>query len=836
MKHTSYIILAVATLIFTAPHLAQAQISVANEDLTKLVSIDNDGIFALNSDTASADSPDKGISVPASPYIPKEKTYNSEKPMFKVSTEKEVDKNGKDEKTKWFFEVPDSLIKRYFIAITRLAETPTSFAYSPHQEIAEGMYSFHVTPDKKFLHLKEYLATAFCDTLNLISKAVDLSNTDPVVGTFKIISHEKGVYKIDVTSFLLADKIMSLHPSIRQNYHVSYMDNNRSDIVSVHSYPGNVEIHTNRTYITSKPTYSSRDGFMTVGINTSLVLLPKQPMQMRLADPRVGFRSLSTPQFSDNQQEVDNISYIKRWRLEPKNASDATLQKSGTPIEPLKPIVFYIDPAFPKKWRPYIKEGVAEWQSAFEKAGWKNAIYALEWPENDSTLSLEDARYNVIRYIAADSPIIEGMSRACDYRSGEFINTFIYFGAGAFQDMRDSYVAYCGAVDSDSHTAMFPDELMGALIKHRVARAVAPTIGLDYNLFASSLTPTDSLRSKTFLDKYSLAPSITDDLPYNFVAQPQDGLSRQQLIPRVSDGDEWTIEWGYKPLDFTDPEAERQYLTDLTTRHLADNPRHTFVVGTSFNDPQCKVHDLGDDQPKAIEYGMKNLKLIAPHLVEWGTTNRDLHYSSLNAQHYWAQINGNILKYYVILSNNVTGKCCRPKPASADGEVYFYNDKNYVEKCIAGLFDMFGEQPKWVWADSTQNFTWVTPEKAGMGYAQILAGMPSVIMLRNLNQNIDPLEYAMRFYEFIYRNAKPNATPTLYERTMQSVLLATMISSFNPRYDTYVRGSERPACLYVIKQIQNRLQNALPTTHDKATHDHYTILLRQIEEFFTVKQ
>ena len=214
--------------------------------------------------------------------------------MFKVSTEKEVDKNGKDEKTKWFFEVPDSLIKRYFIAITRLAETPTSFAYSPHQEIAEGMYSFHVTPDKKFLHLKEYLATAFCDTLNLISKAVDLSNTDPVVGTFKIISHEKGVYKIDVTSFLLADKIMSLHPSIRQNYHVSYMDNNRSDIVSVHSYPGNVEIHTNRTYITSKPTYSSRDGFMTVGINTSLVLLPKQPMQMRLADPRVGFRSLST--------------------------------------------------------------------------------------------------------------------------------------------------------------------------------------------------------------------------------------------------------------------------------------------------------------------------------------------------------------------------------------------------------------------------------------------------------------------------------------------------------------------------------------------------------------
>ncbi|MGN1214023.1 MAG: zinc-dependent metalloprotease, partial [Bacteroidaceae bacterium] len=553
-------------------------------------------------------------------------------------------------------------------------------------------------------------------------------------------------------------------------------------------------------------------------------------------DPRVGFRSLTTPQFSDNQQQVENISYIKRWRLEPKNASDATLQSTGTPIEPLKPIVFYIDPAFPKKWHPYIKEGVAEWQRAFEKAGWKNAIYALEWPENDSTLSLEDARYNVIRYVAADNDNVEGIYRVCDYRSGEFINTFIYFGAGALQDMRDTYVADCGAVDSDSHTAMFPDELMGALIRHRIARAVAPSIGLDNNLYASSLTPTDSLRSKTYIDKYSLAPSITDQLPYNFVAQPQDGLSRQQLIPRVSDGDEWTIEWGYKPLNFTDPEAERQYLTDLTTRHLADNPRHIFVARTALNDPQCKVNDLGDDQPKAIEYGLKNIKLIAPNLVEWGTTNRDLHYSSLNAQHYWAQINAKVLKYYVILSNNITGRCSRLKPASADGAVYFYNDKEYVDKCVKGLFDLFGEQPKWVWADSTQSFTWVTPERSGLGYAQLLAGSASVVMLHNLNQNIDPLEYAMKFYEFFFRNAKPNATPNLYERTLQSILLVTMIDYFNPKYDTYVNGDERPISLYVIKQIQNRLQNALPAASDQTTRDHYTILLRQIEEFLTVKQ
>lgn len=803
------------------------------------ISINDRGEFSIIADSVQSEA-NADVFSTYSPYAPKAEVYNDKQPMLKVTMEKEPvkDRSGKPtgkEKTKWFFEIPDSLIGRYFLATTRLAQAPSGCSVTPHQEMTQGMYSFQVSPDEKFLQMKEFSDGLFCDTINTMSKAADISNTEPIINVFKIEKHEKGVYKVEVTSFLMNDRIMSLSRQMKDTYRVAYMNPDASEVLSVHTYPGNVEIRTSRTYATSIPTIASRGGFMTVGLSTSLILLPKEPMQQRLHDPRIGYRYITTPLFSDNQQEVDKIRFITRWRLEPKSSEDAQLQQNGTPIEPKKPVTFYIDPAFPEKWVDYVKNGVAEWQKAFEKAGWKNAISALDWPKNDSTLSIEDSRYNVIRYLASSIPTVTGSAQAYDYRSGELINAAIYFNSGAMQQMRTNYVANCGAVDSDCHTVIFPDELMGALVQHSIARAVATTLGLTENLLASTLTPTESLRSKTYLQQYGMAPSITDQLPYNYVAQPEDGLSRDELIPRVGDGDEWTIEWGYKAFPYTNAEEERQHMVDYTTEHLSQNPRHEFGGRSALNDPTCKANDLGDDQAKAVSYGLKNLKAIAPNLVAWGATNRDIHYQSVNARNYWAQINTKLQEYYVTLANNLTGKIRRNKPVNAPGAVFAYPSKEYVEKCLDGIFELFGEQPTWILSDKTQRFEWTMPEKAGLRYTQNIAGSPTVSMLRQLNPGIGILNYVNRIYEFCFKDAKPGMAPDLYNRTLQSELVNTLIGNFESRFDSSAGPDARPVSRYALKQIQQRLKNALPSAPDATTRTHYTMLLKQLEDFFTIK-
>lgn len=839
MKHIIYIITASALML--TPWQAQAAKSKAPVADSRLVQTAN-GAFSVAPDSTTA-AFSEALQLGAAtytPYAPKARVYNAQKPLIKVTMEEEPERNQKGEPTgktseKWYFEIPDSLLGRQLLMYSRLAQVPPGFDYGTHQETTEGVYAFYLSPDRTKLQLKEMPTSMYADTLYSISKAVDLSNTKPIVKVFKVESHNNGVYRIEANSLLMEEKLLTLPAAMKSAYRFNTMDSRRSRIASVHSYEGNVEILTTRTYQTESQTIATSAGSATIGLSSTIILLPETPMTGRLADPRVGYKSFRVTEFSDNQQSVERKRYTTRWRLEPRNAEEAQQQLSGTAIEPKRPIRYYIDPAFPEKWHPYIQAGVAQWREAFEQAGWKNAIEALEWPTADSTASMEDSRFNVIRYVPGLLTMVSGDDYVFDPRTGEILNAPILVRTGALQELRNNYVGDCGAVDEDSHTALFPDELMGALISHQIARAVGTTLGLTPNMLSSTMTPTDSLRSKSYIQRYGIAPSITDMLPYNFVAQPGDGLTRNELIPRVGDADAWSIRWGYGPIDETDEQSISRHLVALTTDHLAANPRHQWGNGDGLNDPRCQPNDLGDDQVKAAAYGVSNLKRIAPYLVEWGSTNRDIHYNSYNAYYYWAQIDQKYARYCSILLNNLTGRCKSPLPATAEGTVYFYRDANYVERCIDSLFSIFGQQAKWVQSDPTQRFSWATPERAGLAYAGFITNTPSISTLHNLHPSLDPMAFAMRVYEFCFKQATPGTAPDLYNRTLQSRLLNTMTSGFKSTNDGYATGDERAVLRYVLIQMQNRLKSILPSAPDDTTRNHYAMLLEQLEDFFTIR-
>ncbi len=814
------------------PHRAQAQ--QRTDLLTGLVqqsefSLAKDGTFSLRSDAVAAARDTNQVLSAAyySPYIPQAAVFNAKEAPIRVSLE-EKSEGGKDIKN-WFFQIPDSIMGRMFLASTNLAQTPPSFQFV-QQQVGEGMYTFVLSTDKKHILIKDCSSWVDTDTLDAISKAVDISNSLPIVASLKVESSDSGVYKVNANPILLSESYMTLASSVKQGYMISQNDPSRSTVNSIHSYPQNIEIRTTRTY----PRMGTNDVFYTVGLNTSLILLPKTPMQRRLSDPRHGMRSISATHFSDNQQKVETTQMLTRWRLEPKNAEDARLQQNGTLIEPKKPIVYYIDPAFSPKWIPYIKDGVKEWQKAFERAGWKNAIYALEWPKNDSTMSFEDARYNIIRLSPEMMTYVFGNNRVWDYRSGEYLNSYIFFCQGALQNMRTQYVAECGAADIQAHSPVLPDSLMGALIQHSIAKAVAPTIGLLDNNLASSLTPTDSLRSKAFVKKYSIAPSITDELPYNYVAQPGDGLTRNELIPRVSDGDEWTVMLGYKNFGFDDPEQERQHISQLLTDSLLANPRLAFATkGGNINDPLCKVRDLGDDQPKALSYMLDNLQRIAPVIATWGETVTDFTEDNRIQGGYWSAMRTELSFAQNILANNFTGMRYKPLPAGVDGSVYSFSSKEHLEKCLDLFFRLYANRPAWLYPESyAHKFNLSLPEQAGIGNCSLLPMEMHSIMLYHLNPNFDRMEFAQRIYDECVNRSPAEISKDLYSRVQQGAMVAVLLGNLTFKAEGFKQMGPigRAISLHFLRQAQTDFQKALASAPDEISRNHYTLLLQQIHD------
>nr|WP_295876666.1 zinc-dependent metalloprotease [uncultured Chitinophaga sp.] len=537
----------------------------------------------------------------------------TQKGLFTVHTTREMDSI--------FFEIGEPLLGRDILVVNRIRKAPGGTGAYAGEELDNHTVIFEKGPNET-IRVRLNLVISDADSSNNIYRAVVKSNLNPVLTSFPIKAYGKdsGSYVIDVSKFLRDPAAFvnsgDGHEGLKKALDVKTMKD--LEVQSIMAFPENIEIAVSKNG-TTKPVGGltpapSRPA--TLETNTSFVALPEKPMQRRFADQRVGYFADYFMEYGDHQQKVTKRNFIHRWRLEPK-PEDMEKYKRGELVEPVKPIVLYIDPATPKQWRPYLIAGVNDWQVAFEQAGFKNAIVAREWPENDTTMHQEDVRYSFINYFASEISNAYGPNTH-DPRSGEIIQTHIGWYHNVMDLLHNWYMVQAGPNDPQAQLPKFDEKLMGQLIRFVSSHEVGHTLGLRHNFGSSSQTPVDSLRSITYLQKHGHTASIMDYARFNYVAQPEDRIPQELLFPRIGEYDKWAIEFGYKIVGAPTAEEDNRVMGQLVTKRLESNNRLWFGDGeTRQIDPRCQTEDLGDDAAKAGTYGIKNLKRVMTNLRKW---------------------------------------------------------------------------------------------------------------------------------------------------------------------------------------------------------------------------
>lgn len=613
---------------------------------------------------------------------------------------------------KFYFEIADSLLGREVLAVTRFAKVPTGAGYGG--ELAnQQTITFEKGPSNNiFMRVVTLVNVAEED--QQIFKAVSNSNVNAIAAAFPIAAFGKDSTStvIDVTEFFKSDnQAVSINPRAKRNYSLNAIAQDRSYIAKISTYPINTEIRTVKTY-TSSPSIggisipglpggpggaslpaANDAGAVTMEINTSLLLLPKKPMERRIYDRRVGFFADDFTRFSDEQQKVERVQFAVRWRLEPKDGEWDKWTR-GELVEPKKPIIYYIDPATPKQWRKHLIAGINDWQAAFEKAGFKNAIMGKEWPENDSTMSMEDARYSVVRYFASDIENAYGPN-VHDPRSGEILESHIGWYHNVMKLVHDWYMVQTAAVDPGARKMKYDDELMGDLIRFVSSHEVGHTLGLAHNMGNSSKTPVEKLRDKAWVEANGHTGSIMDYARFNYVAQPEDNISRKGLYPRIGDYDKWAIKWGYGYIPGSNEEETEKNSSKMVTAALKENPRHWFGTYERGNraDPRSQSEDLSDNAVKASEYGIKNLQRILKNLPEWTKEEAD-QYENLGTM--YVQLLGQFRRYVGHVTANVGGVYETFKTADENEAVYEITPKSRQKEAVAFLNKQVFETPTWL--------------------------------------------------------------------------------------------------------------------------------------------
>ena len=618
----------------------------------------------------------------------KEKTYSD------IITDKAVTDNGLFDvhkiDDKFYYEINDSLLGRDMLMVTRIVKMATELPLSRHK------MSEQVLKWEKFdnnILLKQASYSKFANDSLPISIAVSNSNFEPIIASFKISvkNKDKNSYVIDVTSLYKNDvKMFGFPQSTRKTYKISSLDSKLSFIESIRSFPLNIETKHIKTYKSS----DSRNGQISMVLNNSMVLLPKEPMRRRYFDERVGWFTSSQTDYGIDNQEAETVRYLDRWRLEVKD-EDIEKFKSGELVEPKKPIVYYLDPATPKKWRKYLKDGIEDWNVAFEAAGFKNAVIVKYPPtkEEDPDWSPEDVRYSTVRYLASPSLNANG-PHVSDPRSGEIIESDINWYHNVMKLLRNWYFVQTAAVNPDARGVEFKNEVMGELIRFVSSHEFGHTIGLPHNMGSSSAYPVDSLRSATFTKKYGTAPSIMDYARFNYVAQPGDeGVALMPSdwdTPNVGVYDIYAIKWGYKPILDVTQEEEKSILQGWITEK-ADDLKYRF--GSAGIDPSSQTEDLGDNAVKASEYGIANLKRIMPNLIKWTTEDGET-YDEL--EYMYNQVLGQFRRYMGHVANNIGGVYQYYKTADQNGAVYTHVSKEHQKACVNFLNNHLFNTPYWM--------------------------------------------------------------------------------------------------------------------------------------------
>lgn len=695
---------------------------------------------------------------------------------------------------RYLFEVPDTLLGRDFLLVSRIAGVPANVGgfLSAGTSVGERLVRWERSGDR--LSMRSISVDAVADDSLPIALSVASNNVGAILMAFPIQaygragSRDSATFVVDVTEFFGGDTptLSGLSAAQRRTYQVRRLDPARSFVTAARSFPLNVEVRHTQTFDAAEPPGDQRSGALSLEMRQSLVLLPRVPMRPRLADARAGFFTVDRVNYGLDVLKAQSETFIRRWRLEPK---DPAAYARGESVEPVKPIVYYLDPATPTRWRKYMRQGVEDWQRTFEKAGFKNAILARDapTPEEDPEWDPEDSRYSVVRWAASTVRNAVGPSTS-DPRSGEIIESDITWYHNHMRSYRNRLLIETGASNPAARTLDTPEELMGETMRQVVTHEVGHALGLPHNMVASSSFPTDSLRKPTFTRRYGVSATIMDYARQNYIAQPGDGLEPKDYIRRLGPFDDFIINWGYRVLpNAATPEAEKVTLNKWLAEQTGPMPYRYVAQFYSGIDPRAQTEDLGDDPVKSSTYAVANLKKVVPNLVTW-TTKSGEDFTELTELYnetvgMWAQYMGHV-------TTLIGGVYVDNKTADQSGAVYTVVPRAKQKAALDFLTEHVFKSPDWLAPASVT--TRLGPPTAASNLvnrqANVITALLSTARLGRLadSEGLDPrnayplAEYLADVKRAVWGTATASPELDAGRRTMHRVYLERLEALISP--------------------------------------------------------